>query len=290
MNDEILGSELNSSQNQKEKQSPTKKVNLSEFYKRNESLNYKKKQFYLSGEEQKFEEENRTKNYLKTVRYYRPSPIEAPKKSKDIWDEDGNLIQENLQRNKLSTKTDEDKEFKHKKVKSEDFNKFLKRNQGQQNSINKQENNKIIPQNKSDFNSFLKRQEESFKNRTKEHPLPKQKSFINKKSSELAIKASKKTQTKNESAEIEYSFHPDLSKTLNHSVNKLPVELAETQLVLKNIEIESLKLALDAEKTKEPTYLPKKKKNIKIDKKLITNNSNSENLERNNLNSQAKKE
>lgn len=280
------------SKSQKEKRSTGKKTNLSEFYRRNDTLNTKKKQLYQFGEEQKFEEEKQNINYLRTVRYYRPTPFEAPKKTNSIWDEDGNLIQENIQSNKAIKKEDNEN-INYKKSKTEvtreDFSQFLQRNQGQANNVKKQECQKTVPQNKNNFNSFLKRQEESFKNRNKKHPLPKQKSFINKKSSELAMKASKKVPNKNDSEELEeYSFHPDMSKTLNHKVNKLPVELAEAQLVLKNIEIEKLKMEIDAQKKKDSEISSGKKKQSKKGSKKSDTHPNIENFEKNNMQSLSK--
>ena len=107
-----------------------------------------------------------------------------------------------------------------------------------------------------------------------------------KKSSELAMKASTKTQNKNEPTEIEYSFHPDMSKTINYPVNRLPVELAETHLVLKNYEIENLKLEIDAEKKKQkesPNNSPKKQTG-KSNKKTETRQK-SENFDKGNQDS-----
>lgn len=278
---ELNKSECDDNQAKKENVSSTKKTDLSEFYQRNDKLILKKKKFLQDAEEQKYEDEIQKRKH---ICYYRPSPIKSPKKSNDYWDEDGNLISENIKQKNQMKETDPSQN-KRKEIKKEEFDLFLKRNQPKSNQIEKQEQKKTVSQHSNDFNDFLKRQEESAKNKNKEQPLPKPKSYLSKKSSRLANQALAKTPVKSETSESTCTFKPDTSKTKNYPANKLPIEYSGIQKIIKNIELDSIRMAQDKEQMKECTFAPQtyhsKNHSEKSPKKATVNqNNNNSNLQK----------
>ncbi|OHS95087.1 hypothetical protein TRFO_38704 [Tritrichomonas foetus] len=247
------------------------------LYRRSLELTQKKNKRYQESLTLKYRNEFK-ETHQPQIKFYH-SPPEFPLENSDIWDEDGTLIPEDQRykrardrskaispgyhNDKDNTNDPPEKTEKLspeiRKQKIDDFLSRIAQNEQNRKKSSKSEQKKKMPKrpsnvSKQKFNDFLKRQDESARNKIKKSPRPKQKHFISEKSEKLAQKAINKIFTKE--VDEEYTYRPDLSLSSNYKASGIPIVFPEAHMVLKDINLNSLKVAKEDQEIEECTFTP----------------------------------
>lgn len=233
---------------------------ISTFLERDREFLNRKKKMYEEGEERRIQEEDKARKIAQTRRFYHPSPIASPPKNQEIWDEEGKL-------NRNLIVPDNNPEFSQieskpisPKLYKKELDAFLQRNVPSSPRPSNTSNNLSETKIKNclsdeTFDSFLQRQEQAAQKKNKDPPIPKQKSYISKSSSQLAAKALKKLANSSNNNSPTKSSPNDKKKTPKEK-KKFNLNVAQAQGMIKDIELTSIKLEMEADQMRECTFTP----------------------------------
>lgn len=242
--------------------SPSPRRSKSSIYERSRELDIEKENREIKAQQRKIRE-NDPKLY-KLKKFYRKTPFPVPPDDPQ-WDDDGNLLNTKpriRKRDILPEPTpskdplDEEVEVPKKIISSKKLHSFIERNTQRKKDDQLDEKNKIILPPPASFDSFMERQKQSEEKRfQKTPPHPPQTSYITPESRKILSRPSSRTSRRPVEAE-EYSFRPDLSKSLQYPARGFSVVHAEAHIVMKDIERQTLEIEAQCQENNECTFHP----------------------------------
>lgn len=234
----------------------------SSIYERSRALDIEKEKREMEARKRR-EKENDPK-ICEIKKFYRKPPFPVPQDEPE-WDDDGNLVQKKPRirsRDIIPAPTPKEDEIDPvlneppKTISAKDLDSFIKRNEKHISKMKKEEKEKVILPPPSSFDSFIARQLQSEEKRfKKQDPNPPQASFVTPESKKILSRPSSRLSRKTVEPD-EYTFRPDLSKSLQYPSKGFSVIYAEAHMVMKDIERQTLEIEAQCQESNECTFHP----------------------------------